>query len=476
MKTISMKSMLALLVVMLCVACKDSSSYVNVIPKESPMVFSVNWYNLGEKASLKDYKGMVDMGLVQMQEELGDEAFQQLKQLIDDPASSGLALNEPMYIFAVPSAKGGAFVMKVTDGDALKDLLRIMSQQESGLKMEEEGERLWISAEEFMLVANDDLLLLATQVEKPTIVSLLEQKADQSIQAAEIWKAMSDVEGDLRLGIAQGELMKLMDSAEVTQLYDQMGIDMEGMCSAIGFDFLPGKLVAAFKSIVPDTMKELQEKMCSEVKGEFLKKMPENPMLWMTLGLKGEEMYKWVEKVAGQMGQADELALIKPYMESIDGEVALSVKMEGGMSMMPDFTLYAEVKNADWVAEAQQLSGLGMSVGLIDDNVFYASSNKQVMANPGENITPSVADASWADKVPGTYSFMVMESEPLKPVIDLLVTKRSERRMAHQMLDELESLEMEASSLSEGQCTLHFKDKETNALTKMIQLGMKLAM
>lgn len=479
MKTFSMKCMAALLVLLLCVACTNTSRYVNVIPKDTPMVLSVNLYSLGEKSSLKDYKGMIDMGLLQLQKEVGDEAYRQLKQIVDDPSSLGIVLEEPMYIFATSSINGGGAVMKVSDGESLKDLLRKLIQQEPSMDVEEDGDRLWISMDGLQVVADNELLLLTVFMEKESVERLLGQTSEQSFQSTDAWSLLAEMKGDLRGVVAQDELMKMSGMEQASQIYKQMGIDMSGMCTAYGIDFLPGKVVTCGKSIVSDKMKEFQEKVCRKVDGAFLKKMPANPMLWLTIGLDGVEMYKFIDKIANQLDQGTETVLTqaKPYIESIDGELSFAINNVGAsMSLLPEFTLYAEVKNADWVHQIQQMQGLGMSIGLINDRVFYATTNKTISANPGEDITPSLAEASWAGKVDGAYSFMVMESEPLKPLVDLLVPEPVKNRMVNQLLEDIEGFEMEATSLDKAEYTLYLKNKDVNALAQMIQLCVKMAL
>lgn len=468
-----------LLVAVLCVACSQTADYVNVIPKDAPVVAAVNLQALGEKASLKDYKGFIDMGLMQVQKS-DAQLYEQLKAVVEDPSSLGLALNEPLYFFMLADGKNAAGVMKVTDGDKVKQLAQKFLSQE-GIEYSEEGDRMWIAASVAIVVTNDLLLVGPDRV---MLEKLLAQTADDSFVSTGLWDDMAAMKGDIKLSVAQGKLVQadeMMQMPELEAFYQALGVDLKESKSVMGIDFLPGKAVVFSKAYNSEEFGEMQEKLLDKVDGDFLTKMPANPALWMTMNMDGKALAELAERILEAIPDAKQVDMeeIRPFIETINGEVAFALNgvQSGGQTMLPDLTVFARVKDNVWEEKLRSLGGnpAGLAYGMAGDDLFYLTTNKEVMANPGERLDASVADASWADKVDGSYCYMTVEAEPLKQLLGMTLS-RSEKRQAEAILNLFERAEAGNTSLDEGEITVYFKNKEENALKQLIQLAISMNM
>lgn len=470
---------MVLLMAVLCVACSQTDSYVNVIPKDVAVVASVDLQSLGEKASLKDYKGFIDMALLKVQK--SDEAlYEQLKEIVDDPLSLGLALNEPLYVFSLEGGQSGAAVMKVDDGDKVKQLVQQVLTQE-GFEYQEEGDRLWISGP-VAIVVTDELLLVGEN--RVAMEKLLEQTAGESFASTDRWDELETVAGDVKLFVAQGQLeqfKELMNQAEIAELYKALGIDVQEATQVLGLDFQPGRAVVTGKVKVSEEYGKMQEDLLDKLDGSFLKKMPANPVVWMAFNMNGEALCGLMERVLEAMPDAArnvKMEDLKPLLENIDGELAFAMNgiSQGGKSGVPDLTVFAKVKDNSWEQELKKLGDApGIAFGMAEDDVFYLTTNSEVMNEPGKDLDNSVADAAWADKADGSYCCLVVEAEPMKDLAKMFLNRR-EMRQAEIVLEKLESAELEAVSLTESKATIHFDNKEDNALKQLIQLVVSMNM
>lgn len=479
MKTISMKC-ISVLLVLLCVACTNSNRYANVIPKDAPIVTSVNLMALGEKASLKDYKGLIDMGLMQVQESDAD-LYEQLKGIVDDPSSLGLSLDDPLYVFMLEDGENGAAVMKVTDGDKVKQLAQQFLPQQ-GIECTEEDGQLWIAAPA-AIVVTDDLLLVGP--DRVTLEKLMEQSASESFTSTELWDDLATIKGDIKLSVTQGKLMQaneLVNNPDVLALYQAMGIDLDECRTVAGLDFQAGKVVMTSKNHNSKEFEKMQKKLVGKVDGCFMKKMPANPAMWMTMNLDGKAMAELMARIFSVVPETKSLNMeeIKPLIETIDGELSLAFNGLNAGGMIPDLTIFAQVKNNIWEEKLKELTANQsvqemLDYGMVGDDVFYLTTNSEVIANTGKNLSESVADEEWAANVDGTYAYFVVETDHIKQLAGMFLNTL-EMKEINAALNLIEWAEAKSYSLDEGEMTIHFSNKEENGLKQLIKLGVSMSM
>lgn len=340
---------------------------------------------------------------------------------------------------------------------------------------------MWIAASVAIVVTNDLLLVGPDRV---MLEKLLAQTADDSFVSTGLWDDMAAMKGDIKLSVAQGKLVQadeMMKMPELEAFYQALGVDLKESKSVMGIDFLPGKAVVFSKAYNSEEFGEMQEKLLDKVDGDFLTKMPANPALWMTMNMDGKALAELAERILEAIPDAKQVDMeeIRPFIETINGEVAFALNgvQPGGQTMLPDLTVFARVKDNVWEEKLRSLGGnpAGLAYGMVGDDLFYLTTNKEVMANPGEGLDASVADASWADKVDGSYCYMTVEAEPLKQLLGMTLS-RSEKRQAEAILNLFERAEAGNTSLDEGEITVYFKNKEENALKQLIQLAISMNM
>lgn len=230
---------------------------LHVIPHDAAVVVSMNLMSLGEKASIKDYKGFIDMGLMQIQNQ-NPAIYDKLKAVCDDPAQSGLALNEPIYIFNLPEDNSGAVVMKVSDGNKIKDLIKSVAETGS-LEYTEEGDNLWIATEAAIVVTNDLVLGGENRV---ILEKLLNRSTDTKITDTPLWDDLMDCKGDIKVATILGNVPgteELAQQPELQALYRAIGFDPKECTSVVALDFQDGKAVITGKSTVGEETEKLQK-------------------------------------------------------------------------------------------------------------------------------------------------------------------------------------------------------------------------
>lgn len=468
-----------LLTTLLCVACDQKSEYATVIPKDAPLVASVNLMTLGEKASLKDYKGLIDMGLMQVQRE--DAAlYEQLKEIVNDPSSLGLALNEPVYIFALEGGESGAAVMKVTDADKLKQLAKQMLPQQS-IEYTEEGNRLWVAAP-MPIVVTDQLLLAGT--DRLTLEKLLERQADESFVSTELWDELSSTKGDIKMAVIPGKMAQveeMVNRQKMAAIYDAMGIDIAENSTVAGLDFLPGKVVLTSKTHNAPEAEKWQEELMGEVDGSFMDKMPADPYIWLGLNMNGESLAALIDRFVEAIPTVNNANTmqVRELLASINGEISFGMNgpQIGSRSLLPDLTLFAKVKNSRLEEMLSTLGDVpGLSHGMVGDDIFYLTTNSEVAATPGKELGKSAVDAPWANEVEGTYGYATINGKTLLQYLPEASLRPQEREQVEMVLNVCERIEAKAQSVTEGEVTLYLVNKEKNALEQLIQLAVTMNM
>lgn len=489
------------LAALVCVACsKTREEYVNVIPADAPLVVSAHLMNLGEKASLKDYKGLMEMGLAQLSKE-NAELSDQLKAVVENPAETGLALDAPAYLFCTKDFVSNpensvAFLMKVNDAEKTKSVIQslsyaLMKEMDMSGEMEwtEENDRLWLALPTASAVVTPELLLVAPN--RAMIEKLLSQEAGNSFADTEEYARMQEMEGDMKMLVLSDALIdnleQMDNSREISQLYDKMseafGFDVRATSSVIGLDFLNGKVLLRARNY-NDTVaefEEMMEKMMRPMDGAYLKAMPAKPAFWMGMNINGQALMDFIGKLVQVMpGAASaELEQIRPVIESIDGELAVGINdvNPSGHVTMPDFTAFIGVKDRTIETMLQAVSGLvpGLSCGMADDNLLYITTNDEVAANPGKPLPASVASAAWADEVDGSLFYYVLDAEPIRTICSYSCSSNEMEQIAP-VLDACEYMDVRVKNWEESEMTLWLRDKNTNALKQLIQLGVRMAM
>lgn len=465
----------ALLAVAMCASCSQQKQYTDVIPQDAGVVVSMNLLSLGEKASLKDYKGFIDMGLLQIQKE-NPAMYDKFKAVSDDPAQAGLALNEPAYIFYIAEGNTGAGVMKVSDAAKAKDLIKSVAEA-SGLQCSEEGDNLWITTEVAIVVTNE-LMLIGENREK--LEALLNQDSDNNIQGTPLWNDLQNSKGDIKVAIAAGKLPNASElmaaNAEMSALYESLGIDINECTSVTALDFQDGKTVLTTKNNNGEAAQKIAKELVKKTDGDFLKMLPANPALFLSCNIDGKALADLFTKITSTMPDAQEAAMAIPVLENIDGEISVTLNDMQVGNDIPDFTAYIKVKNDSWETMLAGMGAVpGLRHGMADKNTFYITTNNSVAANPGKKLSASVADSDWAKNVDGKYGYIIAEAAPIKAIASQFMSPR-EMRQLEMVLNMFERLEIASGSLDEGNCTLYFTDKETNSLKQIIKLSVGMSM
>lgn len=204
--------------------------------------------------------------------------------------------------------------------------------------------------------------------------------------------------------------------------------------------------------------------------------LPANPALFIACNINGTALAEFLTKIVSTVPDAKDAAMAIPVLENIDGEISVTVNDMQRGSEIPDFTAYIKVKNDSWETMLAGVDNVpGLRHGMVDKNTFYITTNNSVAANPGKELSASVADSDWADEADGKYNYIVAEAAPIKAIASNFLSRR-EMRQADMVLNLFERMEIASSTIDEGCCILYFTDKETNALKQIIKLAVGMSM
>lgn len=506
-----------LLAGILLVSCSSEKRYVNVLPEEPGIVFSLDVKPLVQKSDLsaEDTKTIVSEIKGALNDGLDAQGTQLVDKVLDNPEESGLDLGQKIYLFANAGLDQGGLLACVKDKAKLDDLAGLLETQQLAKQVEDKGAyKLTVVEKGVLAYSESSCLLLFSEKDtdlKGWASELMGQEEKGGFSQSKAFGEMEQMKGDIAvygsMELLPAEYRTLM-KASAPVPFDWKDIDM-----VAGVHFEKGRMVLDMETVLSEDMKKEYEKIhpiySKETSDKFLKLFSKDGFMWVNMGLKGEKLYELLEKepsMEKQLKGVQAMFDLKSLLEAIDGETVFCLSSVKPVS----FAVLAEVTNTDFLKNFESLKPMlemtrgqmklveagenayelqmadgrmgGMGSGStsiyigVKDDVFYLTNDRQCAAQ--EEVDHSMAEAAWAGNVSGKRCFMAMNWEAMNDLFggDNYRIYGSKDQMAKMLLTYMDYITLEAQDDTHARMEIGMKDKETNVLKQWIGMGKQLSL
>ena len=492
MKKIQLISALVLVVMALC-SCTNTD-YQKVIPANATVVVKADMKSISEKADFKDskYKQMLDESLSAV---VKGKDMDAVKAYIDDPMKMGIDLSMPLYFFMAGEETVG-LTMKVGNEDDVKDFLQLLNKQGMASKPQEKDGQMCGTLVDDIYYSYDKntFLMLASLKGSGTSATsrmareLMTLKEDDSFISTDAFDRMNDEEQDVVCYTNLNVLPKNMLDGWKVLLPENISANDIDFISSLDFEDGAASLKLRVCGKTDEAKKVIEEegKNFGNIKGKFLERTSDDMLLWLGVNMKGEWLMKQLKKsrnVKELLFMMERVVDIEQMINAVDGDVAVEYPMEGlGSHGKPDYRMYAEVKNTDFLADVKDWMATSKEYGMtyrevgnnkyvaemdgetftwgVEDNVLY-SSNGQVAApakgsNPLEAYKKDIQNSRF-------FMFVNLEKLPLEQM------GRSADMPIRDALSSLKAIVLKSADVDELTLTVALKDKNENFLKQLLK-------
>lgn len=511
MKSIYLSVALLLTVVSFMASCSKSDDYLNAIPKDTPMVASINLKALGEKAGINDSENKEALGKLtdMLKKEMNAASFEKLQSIIENPKECGIDLNKPVYAFT-SDEKSLILTAKILDKEALANSIKILSNDtEANAVTEEEGysfsqmnNQSYLAFNENTLIAVKSNISADTDKMKLNAIEILNRKGEESMASDKGFIKMQDEKAD----IAIYNNFEILDDSYKNILAMSLGVeDAAKKCKLIsGIFFEEGRLVINSELYTEDEkIKELQKNQneyLSHINNSLLKFFPKSSLCLMSLSMENDKIFEMLKenKDFQKNISLEDAETIEKILKSIGKEITFGVT-DFNMTEKPAIVVYAEAKNGDILKELynnkdsnsftrnSRFTELKENEYLIQsgrDNIFigykndmiYATNNETLYKNVGKKLEDSAENNTYAKDIKGKRLAYVVDFNALNqlPIMQMVLKSGNAKMTAvGSVLKNADNMTITYDN--EFTMTVQLKDTKANFLKQMIKFTKELA-
>lgn len=467
------------LVALMLASC-GGKDYREMLPADSFVIVSINPESLSRKAQVGDFTQSVYYKMAeQALADAPEEERGRILSLLAHPSETGLDVGSDVFMFVTMEnasqtgnpTVGGLF--KVGDRKKLDSFLGWLSQKSGFTSFEEDGITFLANTQgaDMPVVAYDETALLVytapvdNDQAKAAAKKLFAQKKTESLMGNSQLAQAIERPSDMKFVMDYGSVMAV--AGEQIGTAGLSGFEfLNKMSMAMPVDFEKGKIVAEARILFSDKEAEkqymemvaAQRKMDGTRTYEMLQKIP---------------MYSMVFAMAPQ---------VKPIMEAIDGDIALSFHGMTDNGRMPELSLIAELKDP---AIMETIKGMipvpmqEMAPGQyalspdanttiyfgLNDNTFYATTDSDALVFLTGAQT-SAYEAEVGKLFRGSYGTMFVDFPAVRSLIESLIAQNRLDQSAAASLMALslfDTLEITGRTERQGELVLNMTDKDKNA-------------
>lgn len=479
-------------------SCSKVPEYAKVIPDDAVFVMRIDAKQLAEKSGIGDNdKAKKQFAKMLKDADLSRGLQEKMEKIIDDPASCGIALDKPMFVYMAEDGsdmKGGLVGAVRSKGD-LTDLLNDLAKESDGDKVKEEKNYSYIEQRREVLVFTDDWFYFGERKYSDDaedfaddICKLFEKDAKGSILETDEFNKMCDATGVAQILINGKGLASMRDTKELEQMMPE-GVDLEKASFMLDLTLDKGEVAlmgevltddAGWKKYMADS-----DKLMGNISGDLLKYIKKDGLA-IFANIDGAAVYDRLKDL-GMMKMVgdDEQAMVKKVLGSIKGDVAVGFSDIDMQKGIPTAAFYMQTKDnsivsvvaqtmdsplkqkaSDQYTAALPMAGDGASVNFgFKNNISYIS----VGQNPKEFDTPSGAFSK--SDLKGKKAYAYFGFAILKKLEGM--ASGEEKLYVDALLKLCDYVEFYAESNSKAVLRLVTKDKNTTPLASLINYGIE---
>lgn len=226
-------------------SCSKQSPLLNVIPKDSPMVFTINFNTMVQKGEMTEFtKSEL---FTSIKKKLGGKESKPVKmmeEILGDPSLTGINFKEDAFLFATKDMKFFCFATVLDGGDKFTSFLDKI-KKESGTPIEtvKEGEFTMVNLGKSIMGWNNDKLLFVIPVNndlspKDEFKKLAALTSENSIASNDDFKEFYGKKKDVNFWM---DMAIVNANPEAANMYKMMGLDFSGSTIHVYGEFAQGE-------------------------------------------------------------------------------------------------------------------------------------------------------------------------------------------------------------------------------------------
>ena len=433
------------------------------------------------------------------------------RQVLKDPAKSGVDVHAPIYIFNAPSFPYTTMVAKVQNEDDLLKLLEVTEKEQISSHVAEADGYSFVQINKQALLAFTPTTLMVvnytgtSQLEKVKegIPALLKQTEENSINSNTAFKKMQKQNGDINMLITPSSLLSAY--ANPLNYGISKSIDLKDLKMLGSLSFEKGKIELKIDNYTENAelkaLFEKQAKSTCPIENTFLKYFPKSTLALFSIGINGEEFYNVLQE--NEQFRNDfsitKAAEVKDLFSAFQNDLTVGL-INVTMNSNPSFLAYASVKNdAPMKALYEKKSELGLKRGEdivklneneyvyksrainiffgIRDKQMYATNDELLYKNVCKAVDPSVKETNFASGLKGKRTAFVINAEAVLdlPIVKMLVGfGGQEYSTYYSLLGNISYLEAVGTE-DKATVTLQLKNKDVNALKQIVDFIKQFA-
>ncbi len=480
----------------LLVACSQTSKtdYLNVIPADADILVSFDMKALADKVGLNGANAEVKETFIGLVADMAPfESRTLIEELLKEPEKTGVDFTVPSYFYASQrSAAHASLVFKTKDEGQVAETLKKFEEKKitSGIQQGKGYRYAKLTDETLVLVFNESLLLVTEEKDLDSIADWLKRKKERSIVSQTRFEQLQKQKGDIRL-VTPLSYFAMSYMSYLTSRFSD--IPKEGYNDSFlmaGLSFENGEAALSTRiytenKVMLEAM-ERQKAAFGKATGVFAKNFAVETPFYMNTRIDGAEFYKLLLSYA-EKADEDEIKLLKSdvlkdFICSFRGDMAMAVEMGDSEYSEPIFTMYAEVTDAralaslfqsralvNWISEASitemardeyRLQEGNMSIYFgVRDKQFYLTTSERAYRELGKKQEKSLLQAPFADEIKST----AFVSINLFPIVSLWMGNGF-----NEAVSQIESFTIQGED--ETVFRLRFKEKGKNSLQQIIDL------
>lgn len=286
-------------ILLMCFLTSCSGGVEESIPSASQIVFKVNLDEVGDKGDIDQKKISKEI-----QDFIDQPTPQKLQALMQHPLLLASVLEKEAYGFTTDDYIGIAAAVR--SKSMLKDMIEAFRKQGLATEPKSQGGYDWTVYKKQWIIGYDGsrFLMMGPCLEgaqpalKQNMLALLHQRKDDSFAANPAFDKLSEKDGDLAVYAPLANLPDMIGGQFALGVPES--VDPADVQVFLNVKFEKGKIHVEGESTSSkaDIAKQMDEqsKQLPKIKGSFLKQIPEQFLIWGSIGLNGERSLQSLKK------------------------------------------------------------------------------------------------------------------------------------------------------------------------------------
>ena len=506
-----------------CAGKKELASKGNMIPEGSVFAMKVDANQLWDKAMgepgspAHQLWGMAKMGLNMQLPEMG-ELGQKIREMVDDPATLGIAVDEPVVVSVNPTyvdVQREEFALEAYMVALLDNSEAFISVLDAAVAFVQEEEDFTVTKTvvsdnythyEFLV---DEEGTLDLGVSDESVVLRLTYTTIPSTEPVDLKASLptlfanggpADSEGLEDFYASQADLATWMDMEPLLNMClpildmvepgssDQLKAYMpmyKGASFVADLTFKPGQTVLQFKVFGSEEMKAYAQKYNAVASDKYFKYLPASSVLVCNVALKDlaglvKEMGAMNEQYAMVFNSLDEdFGFDEQLLAGLPGVITFALDgKDVDQREIPGFVAFAECDRNVWEFVEDYLAEVAnyecadtyciegqMYIGYADGGMYIADASNYTMNNVKSY---NFSDTKWADVIAKGGAVVDLEVLPAS-LLDSLASEVEYYMTGRELLEYVNSVVITSSDdHMQATLTLNMGDKEHNLLEKLV--------